>query len=355
MKRLIQRALRLRKQAEPRRGAVYISRRSAAAVIPGFFLIPIMLLSAGLLSGCRDTDKTHVAVIPKGLAHSHWKSVEAGAKDAARELGDVEVIWMGPPREDDTRQQIELVENFVSRGVDGIVLAPLSDEALLTPVRMAARADIPVVIIDSALAGELGRDFIAYVGTDNFEAGRIGGRYLAELMEGKGTALLLRYAESSASTRQREQGFIAGLREAAPDVRLIDPPQYAGADVDQAKTAGANMITTYLGEFDAVFCPNEPTTAGMLLALEDRQLAGEVKFVGFDIRPQLMEGMRARKIHGLVIQDPYQMGYRGVKSIIAHLNGEEIETNVDTGAVLVTLDNLDSPDIQAMIHPEVMK
>ncbi|MHC4441956.1 MAG: ABC transporter substrate-binding protein [Planctomycetota bacterium] len=295
--------------------------------------------------------KRRIAVIPKGLTHDHWISVKAGAKKAADEDGTIEIDWRGPPKEDDTREQIELVQNLVSGGIDGIVLAPLSDQALLSPVKLAVSADIPVVIIDSALAGEVGKDFVNYVGTDNYTAGTLAGKRMAELTEGKGTVLLLRYAESSASTRKREQGFIDALNKAAPDVKLIDPPQYAGADVNSAKKAAENMLTAYQGKFEAIFCPNESSTFGMMLAMGDRQLLGKIKFIGFDVRPEFIRALNDGKLHGFVVQNPFMMGYLSVKSILAHMRGEKVEENVDTGAVLVTAENINDPEVKKVLYP----
>ena len=281
------------------------------------------------------------------------------AKKAEQELvaegQKVKIIWKGPLKEDDRDQQIQLVENFTIRRVDGMVLAPLDAQALVRPVENAQNAGIPVVIIDSPLAGEEGTDFIAYVGTDNYAAGRLAGERLGKVMDGRGRALLLRYMESSASTREREDGFIDGLKDTAPGIELIDPRHYSGADVISAKSSSENLLTAHEGRFDGIFCPNESSTAGMLLALEDRQLAGKVRFVGFDIRPQLITAMKEGKIHGLVIQNPFQMGYRGVQTLLTHAAGGTVERKIDTGSVMVTSDNLETPDIQRLIHPALIQ
>lgn len=316
------------------------------------------LLVAGLTAmlvgggGCEDQagSKKRVAVIPKGLTHNHWKAVEAGAQAAAAEIqtaGEAGIVidWKGPPKEDDTRQQIELVQNFISSGIDAIVLAPLSDQALLSPVKLARQANIPVVIIDSALAGEVGKDFLGYVGTNNYKAGRLAGERMAALSPEGSTVLLLRYAESSASTNEREQGFIDALKEQAPTVKLTDPPQYAGADVNSAKKAAENMLTAYEGRFQGIFCPNESSSFGMLLAMTDRQLTGKVTFVGFDVRAELFDAMRQGHLHGVVIQNPYQMGYQSIQLLRKHWKGEPFGTDVDTGAILVTPENIDDPEI----------
>ena len=141
-----------------------------------------------------------IAVIPKGTTHDFWKSVHAGAVKAKRELGDVEVIFRGPEKEDDREQQISLVQNFISSGVSAIVLAPLDDKALLPAVQQATAAKIPVVIIDSGLAGEAGKDFVSFAATDNFKGGQLAAQRLGTVLNGNGRVLLLRYQEGSAST-----------------------------------------------------------------------------------------------------------------------------------------------------------
>ncbi|HOW70154.1 MAG TPA: substrate-binding domain-containing protein [Phycisphaerae bacterium] len=293
----------------------------------------------------------HIAVIPKGMTHEFWKAMEAGARKAATEIGNVEIDYKSSAKEDDTQTQISLVQNFVSTRVDAIVLAPLSDQALVAPVRLAGQAKIPVVITDSPLAAQVGKDFIAYVGTDNYKAGVLAGKRMGELMHNQGTVMVLRYAESSASTRQREDGFLNTMTKESPGVAIIDPPQYAGSDVTGAKRAAENMITAHMDKFQGVFCPNETTTAGMLIALEARQLAGKTQFVGFDSQPRLIAGLKDRKLMGIVLQDPYKMGYIGVKSAIDYLEGKTVTQNVDTGATLATPDNLETPEIQRLLYP----
>jgi len=293
-----------------------------------------------------------IAVIPKGTTHDFWKSVHAGAIKAQRELEGVRIIWQGPAKEDDRDQQITVVQNFISSRVDGIVLAPLDDRALLSPVRTAGRAGIPVVIIDSGLLGQVGKDYISFVATDNVKGGQLAARRLGELLGGKGTALLLRYQEGSDSTTKREQGFVQTLHAEFPDIRLIDEKQYAGATRDSAQKVAENLLTSH-PNIDGVFCPNESSTFGMLLALRSKQMAGKVKFVGFDSSEGLIEAMRQGHIHGLVLQNPLRMGYEGVKTIVAHIRGQKVEARIDTGVVLATPENMDEPEIKQLLSPDL--
>jgi ribose transport system substrate-binding protein len=289
-----------------------------------------------------------IAVIPKGTTHEFWKSIHAGAARAARELG-AEIIWKGPQKEDDRAQQITVVEDFISRGVDGIVLAPLDDRALMRPVRDAVREKIPVVIIDSALQGS---EHISYVSTDNYKGGVLAARRLGELLGGKGRIFLIRYQEGSASTVQREAGFYDTITKEFPAIVLLVQDQYAGATTETAYQLAENLISRF-PDVEGVFAPNESSTFGTLRALQESRLAGQVVFVGFDSSPKLIQGLRDGHIKGLVLQNPDKMGYLGVKTIVAHLRGETVEKVIDTGVLLATLENMDAPEIRALLSPDL--
>jgi len=287
-----------------------------------------------------------IAVIPKGTTHEFWKSIHAGAARAARELG-VEIVWKGPQKEDDRAQQITVVEDFVSRGVDGIVLAPLDDRALMRPVRDAAREGIPVVIIDSALQGS---DYVSYVATDNRKGGVLAARRLGSLLQGRGRVFVIRYQEGSASTTERETGFLDTVAAEFPGLDILVKDQYAGATTETAYQLAENLIGRF-PDVQGVFAPNESSTFGTLRALQESRLAGKVVFVGFDSSPKLVQGLRDGAIHGLVIQDPAKMGYLGVRTMAAHLRGEPVEKVVDTGVVLATRENMDAPGIRSLLVP----
>ncbi len=301
-------------------------------------------------AGSREGRPLQIAVIPKGTTHEFWKSIHAGALQAARELG-VEVIWKGPQKEDDRAQQITVVEDFVSRGVDGIVLAPLDDRALMRPVQDAVRDKIPVVIIDSALQGS---DYTSYVATDNYKGGVLAARRLGQLLGGKGRIFLIRYQEGSASTTQRETGFSDTVKKEFPDLNLLVQDQYAGATTETAYQLAENLISRF-PDVEGVFAPNESSTFGTLRALQESRLAGQVVFVGFDSSPKLVQGLRDGHIQGLVLQNPTKMGYLGVKTIVAHLRGESVEKVIDTGVALATADNMDAPDIKSLLTPDLSK
>jgi ribose transport system substrate-binding protein len=296
--------------------------------------------------------KYTIAVIPKGTTHEFWKSVHAGAVKASRETG-IEVIWKGPLKEDDREAQIAVVENFVTRGVSGIVLAPLDDTALRPAVSNAVRSDIPVVIIDSDLQGD---EHISFVATDNYKGGQLAGKEMARLLNGKGRIVVLRYQEGSASTTNREKGFLDEIAR-HPGIRVVSANQYGGATTESAYRASENLLAPLKKggklDIDGIFCPNESTTFGMLRALQDSKLAGTVRFIGFDSSEKLVQALSAGEIDALVLQDPFKMGYLGVKTLVDHLNGKEVPRRVDTGVTLVTRQNMQQPEIQQLLKPDL--
>ncbi len=305
-----------------------------------------VILAGLFLCGAFAQTKLKIAVIPKGTTHIFWRSVQAGAQTAGKELG-VEIIWKGPLKENDRAQQIAIVEQFVQEGVAGIVLAPLDNTALQRPVATAVSKKIPVVIFDSALKGEAGKDFVSFVATDNKQGGAMGGEYLAKLLNGKGKVVLLRYQVGSASTQEREDGFVSAMKK-SPGLKLTVDNRYAGATAGEAKTAAMNMIDK-LKEADGVFAPNESSSFGMLLALRQNNLAGKIKFVGFDTSPPLIEALQKGEIDALVAQDPTKMGYEGVKTLVASIRGKQVPKTIDTGVRLITRENLNTPEIKKLL------
>ena len=317
----------------------------------------IALLFALAASVAAAAENYKIAVVPKGTTHEFWKAINAGAMKAAQELKaegiNVQVIWKGPLREDDREQQVQVVENFVAQRVSGIVLAPLDRKALVGPVEAAVRGKVPVIVIDSGVESKAPASFIA---TDNFEGGRIAARELGKMLGGKGNVILLRYAVGSASTEQREEGFLEVMKKDFPGITLISTDQHAGATRDTAKRVAENLLNRFRGKVNGVFCCNESAGAGMLLALRDAGLAGgKVKFVAFDSGETLNAGLKAGDIQGLVVQNPMRMGYLGVKSMVALLQGKKLEPRVDTGVGFVTKANFDSPEMAEIVNPPLDK
>jgi ribose transport system substrate-binding protein len=178
---------------------------------------------------------------------------------------------------------------------------------------------------------------------------------MGQLLGGKGKVLLLRYAEGSASTHEREVGFLEELRSKYPGIQLISSDQYAGPTRETAKRAAENLLNRYGSDLNGIFTVNESSTIGMLLALQDINKAGHVRFLGFDPSPILLSAIRDRQLDGIVVQNPMRMGYLGVKTMVEHLQHKPVERRIDTGVILVSSTNLDSAAVKELVSPPIEK
>jgi ribose transport system substrate-binding protein len=192
---------------------------------------------------------------------------------------------------------------------------------------------------------------VSFVASDNYHGGELAAEEMGRLLGGKGKLLALRYQEGVFSTEQREKGFIDKLNAAYPGIELVSSNQYAGASRDTAKTATENLLNRFGDDLDGIFTPNESSTAGALLALEDAGKAGKVRFIGFDASDASVQAMRDGKLHGMVVQNPFRMGELGLKTMVDHLLGKPVAKRVDTGVTLITPANLQSAVAQQLLHP----
>ena len=308
--------------------------------------------TGGTASGTKAAAGTlNIAVIPKGTSHEYWKSIHAGANKAAQEMAargtPVNILWKGTESEGDRNGQVNIVETFLTQKVSGILLAPLDSKALVTPVHDAVSRKIPVVIMDSLLAGG---DWTSFVATNNEKGGELAGERLASVLNGKGKIIVLAYAQGSASTEDREKGFLTAMKK-YPGITVLSSNQYGGPTTDTAAKTSQNLIARFGTQLDGVFASNETNTRGMRLALKDANLLKKVKFVGFDAAADLVEALKSGEIQGLVVQNPFKMGYMGVTTLVDVIQGKQVPKNVDTGVGVITADNVEKPENREILYP----
>ncbi len=296
-----------------------------------------------------DGKKFRIAVVPKGTSHQYWKSVEAGVRRAEKEF-DIEATFKGPTGEGDAAEQIKIVENFLADGYDGICLAPLDAIALRQPVDQALASKTAVIIFDSDLANSKG--ITSFVATNNFRGGQRAGEYLAKLLGEKGRVILMRYDSHSASTVAREKGFLDAI-EKFKGIQLLSADKNGGPDEASSVKLGEQLLDNFGDQVDGIFCPNESTASGMLIALErdPKHLAGKVKFVGFDSSDNLVRGLKTGHLQATVLQDPVQMGYDSIRTIVEKLKGKDVAARIEVPEVLATTENLADPKIDRLLHP----
>jgi ribose transport system substrate-binding protein len=312
-------------------------------------LLVLVLLS---LSGCgRDAgaDKSRViGVVPKGANHIFWQTVHAGAVKAGLESG-YRIEWNAPALEIDASRQIEIVEAMINRRLAGIVLAPVDRKALVSVVERAARENIPVAIFDSAIDTE---QRISYVATNNEEGGRLAARRLGELLTGKGKVAIIGFMPGSGATMEREDGFQSELKSKFPGMRMV-ALQFAMADRAKAMAQTENVLAAH-PDLAGLFADNESSSSGAVQALKSRN-ARQVRMVAFDSSDQLAADCRAGWIDSLVVQDPFRMGYESTLAVVQRLRGEAAPRHIDSGVRLVLREDLDKPEVKALLFPDIQR
>jgi ribose transport system substrate-binding protein len=302
--------------------------------------------SGGAESGGGGTStKVKVAVIPKGTTHSFWQTVKAGAEAACKEE-NCEVTWVGPDKETDFTEQINIVQNQVSGGAGGIVLAATDSEALVRPVKEAMEKGVPVVTIDSGLKDN---PSLCYIATDNVEGGRRAADELAKLIGEKGKVGLMPFLKGAGSSDEREKGFLEGIKK-YPGI-TVAITLYNESDAQKATEQTLNMLTAH-PDLNGIFAANEPGGVGASNALKQKKLEGKVKLVAYDTSEDELKAFNQGIIQALIVQNPYQMGFQGVKTVMKAIRKQPIDKKfIDSGVTVVTKENFDTPDVQKLINP----
>ena len=296
---------------------------------------------------CSRTDRTIIGVAPKGTSSIFWQSVHAGVI-AAGEKYDVDILWNGPPQETEYARQIQIVESMINRQVDGIVISPSESTALVGVVERAHEMGIPVTIFDSGIDTE---NYVCFVATDNVGAGHLAAKTLSDLLGGEGKLAMVKHVPGSASTGNREIGFHAALKETYTKLEIVNE-QYCMSDRTRALTVTEDMITAH-PELEAIFCSSEAATVGASQAVKARDMAGKIKIVGFDASPTLQQNLRDGIIDALIVQDPYNMGYKGVETVVQKLRGETPPKQIDSPTRVVTAEDIDTPEVQRLLNPDL--
>ena len=288
-------------------------------------------------------------MVPKATSHMFWLSVRSGAEAAGQKYG-VEVIWNGPPAETDYDRQMQIVDSMIAQRVDGLAVAAAERNALNRSLDRAAQVGIPVTVFDSGVDST---NYMTFLATDNYEAGRMGARELARLVGGKGTVAMLMHAPGSASTMDRERGFDDVMKAEFPQINVV-ARQFGMSDRSKAMGAAENILTAH-PDLNGIFASSEPSSIGAALALKSRNLSGRVKFVAFDSSDTMIEDLKGGTIDAMVVQDPFKMGFEAVRSLVHKLNGATPPKRIDLPARVVRKADLDNPDVHELLFPDVKK
>ena len=307
----------------------------------------LALAALATMPSCRSGRKKVVAVIPKGTSHIFWLTVQAGAIAAGRDFG-LEILWNGPAMETEYSRQIQIVDSMIARRVDGLVLAACERKALVLSVDRAVAAGIPVTVFDSGLDSE---NYMSFVATDNYGAGKMAAGELARLLDKKGKIAILMHVPGSVSTTDRERGFEDAIARDAPEMKIAGR-QFGMSDRARSMAAGENILAAH-PDLDGFFCSTEPSCTGLALAIKARGLGGKIKVVGFDANDAMVEDLRNGVLDAMVVQDPFKIGYEAVRTIALKLGGRQPPRRTDLPPVLVTRANLEQEAILKLVRPDV--
>lgn len=286
--------------------------------------------------------KGSIAVIPKGTTHIFWQSVHAGAEAAGKEFG-FKIFWNGPERETDRERQIQIIEDFIVQKVSGIVLAPLDKKALIPSVEKLDAIKLPCAIIDSGIDTD---KILTFAATDNFQGGVLAAKRMGEILGGRGKVVVVKYVPGSGSTTERENGFIETIQKEFPGIQIVDA-KYGQDTVETALQATEDLLTRNK-DLQGLYACNASTSVGALQGLQS-QKRSEVKMIGFDAEKALLDGLKAGQIDALVVQNPFKMGYEGVKAVALKLKGEAVAKRIDTGVEVITKARLEEPVIKELL------
>ncbi len=306
-----------------------------------------LLVAVVALCGCRGANRREIAVIPKATSHLFWQSVQAGALAAGREFR-VDVLWNGTASETDYSRQIQIVDSMIARHVDGLAIAAQDRTAMNASLDRAAAAGIPVTVFDSGVDSTR---YMTFLATNNYEAGQMAARKLAELLHGRGTIAVVLHAPGSRSTMDREQGFFDTMAKEFPRTAVV-ARQYGMSERAKAMAAAENMLTAH-PDLNGMFASSEPSSVGAAQAIKERGLSGKIRFVAFDASEGLVEDLKGGSIDALVAQDPYKIGYQTVKSLADKLKGKNPPRQIDLSAAVITKADLAKPAVHALLFPPV--
>ena len=310
-------------------------------------IVSVAALAAPSFAAAEPT----IPIIVKDTTSFYWQIVLAGARQAGKDL-EVKVPELGAQSESDINGQISILENAVAEKPAAIVISPTEFKALGKPIDEAAKK-VPIVGIDSAANSKA---FSSFLTTDNVQGGRIAADGLAQAIiekygKAEGDVALITSIPGVGSLEARAKGFKEELAAKYPGLKLV-----ADKVADGMATTALNIMTDLITanpNLRGVFASNLIMAQGAGQAIAENKKADTIKLVGFDNDDKLVGYLKDGTIYALVVQDPYRMGYDGIKTALAVSKGEKVETFVDTGANLITKANMNGEKQQALLNPKV--
>jgi ribose transport system substrate-binding protein len=304
--------------------------------------------SQGGGGGEGENAPVQLAVVPKAVGFDFWEQVRLGAECAAQKAsGQVDVQWDGVTAETDVNGQVNLLQNFITQGVDGLVYAATDAKVLSKVTQSAKQQGVTVVNIDSGTDPQ--PPDVPVFATDNVAAAeKVPDLIAKELGEEGGEVAFIPFQQGTLTNEQREEGFKKGLKQ-HPELELV-AEQSSQSDYNKALQVTEDILTANPG-LDAIFAANEPGVLGAAEAVRQAGKAGDIVIIGWDASPEEIQGVEDGVISALVVQNPFRMGYDGTNAAIEIIReGAKVQSE-DTGSTIVIKDNLEDPKVQSVLNP----
>jgi ribose transport system substrate-binding protein len=288
-----------------------------------------------------------LAVVPKAVGFDFWDSVRKGAQCAASKMTDVKVQWDGVTAETDVTGQVNLLQNFLTRQVDGLVYAATDAKVLAQLTQDSLSRNVPVINIDSGTNPQ--PDNVPVFATDNVAAARKAADLLADALgPGDHKVAFIPFQPGTVTNDQRTTGFKEGLAK-HPNLTLV-AEQSSNSDPNTALAVTENIVTAN-PDLDGIFAANEPGVVGAINALNQAGKTGKIKLIGWDASPDEVKGVTSGAITTLVVQNPFRMGFDSVNAMVKTVRTGQIAPSEDTGVTFVTHQNINDPQVQAILKP----
>jgi ribose transport system substrate-binding protein len=308
----------------------------------------VLMASAIALAGATGASAAEIAVIVKTVNSTFWQNVQKGAEAAiGASKGGNTMTFQGPAAESAIADEVNMVENAVNRKVAGILLAPSDPDALVPAVKKAWEARIPVVIIDSMLSAGADKYYQAFLATDNRKAGELAAKALIDKVGTTGKIAVMSYVAGAGSEIGRVGGFNDYIK--ANSKLQIVGPLYSQSQMATALNQTTDVLAAN-SDLVGIFGANEPTAIGMGRAIKQAGKAGKITAIGFDGNQDLQEFVKDGTLNATIVQGSYQMGEKGIDTLLKILAKEKVEKVIDTGVVVVTKDNIDKPEAKNVLY-----
>ncbi len=304
------------------------------------------LLGVGLLAAVSSAavaqDKPYIALISKGFQHQFWQAVKLGADQAAKDF-DVTVTFEGPDGEGAVDRQLDMISTVLSKKPSAIAIAAIDSQATVPLLKEAQKAGIPVIAFDSGVDSDIP---ITNASTDNLASAALAADKLVELIGGSGKVAVVSFDQTSQTGIQRRDGFVNRVEGDYPDVEIV-AIEYGGGDHLRSAEITKTLLLAH-PDLKGIFGTNEGSAIGV--ALGKQEANSDVVVIGYDSGAAQIAAVRDGTIAGAITQNPVGIGYKSVEAAVKTLNGETVESHIDTGFFYYDKSNIDDDNIAAVLY-----